>query len=84
MTARQGTGGTGHELKWVQRSAGKQAHELRAGDEVTGSLVWQRGSLAVGEIGERRWTIQIALGAQDSAVGSSAAVIAATSSISSS
>jgi hypothetical protein len=52
------TGGAGQDLKWVQPSAGKQAYELRAGDDVIGSLVWQRGSLAVGEVGDRRWTIQ--------------------------
>ncbi|PZR94323.1 MAG: hypothetical protein DLM67_12530 [Candidatus Nephthysia bennettiae] len=52
------TGGAGQALRWVQRSAGKQAYELRAGDEVTGSLVWQRGTLAVGKVGDRRWTIQ--------------------------
>jgi hypothetical protein len=52
------TGSAGQNLSWVQRSAVKQAYELRAGEEVTGSLVWQRGTLAVGEIAGRRWTVK--------------------------
>lgn len=50
--------GPGQTLQWVQRSAGRQAYELRAGEELIGSLVWQRGSLAVGEIADRRWTVK--------------------------
>jgi hypothetical protein len=57
MTAAHATGSAGQELKWVQRSARKQAYELRAEEEVIGSLVWQRGSLAVGETADHRWTI---------------------------
>jgi hypothetical protein len=50
--------GPGQKLKWVQRSAGTQAYELRSGEELIGSLVWQRGSLALGEVADRRWTIK--------------------------
>jgi hypothetical protein len=48
----------GEELKWMQPSARKQGFELRAGDEVIGSLVWQRASLAVGETSDRQWTFK--------------------------
>jgi hypothetical protein len=58
MTAGGATAGAGQDLKWVQRSARKPAYELRAGEEVIGSLVWQRGSLAVGETADRRWTLK--------------------------
>jgi hypothetical protein len=58
LTSRQDTGGAGQDLKWVQRSARKQAYELRAGEEAIGSLVWQRSSLAVGEVADLRWTIR--------------------------
>ena len=58
MTAGGATAGAGQDLKWVQRSARKPAYELRSGEEVIGSLVWQRSSLAVGEMADRRWTIK--------------------------
>jgi hypothetical protein len=45
-------------LVWVQPSALKQAFELRAGDEVIGTLVWQRSSLATAETAERRWSFK--------------------------
>jgi hypothetical protein len=38
----------GRELLWVQPKNGL-AFELRAGDEVVGTLAWQRTSLAIGE-----------------------------------
>ena len=36
----------GGELAWVQPTRTKQAFELRSGDEVVGTLVWARMSLA--------------------------------------
>jgi hypothetical protein len=48
----------GQELKWMQPSARKQAYELRAGDEVIGTLVWRRSSLAFGETGDRQWSFK--------------------------
>jgi hypothetical protein len=40
------------ELLWVQPSIRKQAFELRAGDEVVATLVFQRGTLAAGATAE--------------------------------
>lgn len=48
----------GQELLWVQPSVTKQAFELRAGEEVVATLVWQRSSLARAEIAERSWSFK--------------------------
>lgn len=47
----------GHELLWVQPRNGL-AFELRAGDEVIGSLRWERSSLARGETADQQWTFK--------------------------
>jgi hypothetical protein len=46
------------ELVWVQPARLKQEFELRAGDEVVGSLRWQRASLATGETADQSWTFK--------------------------
>jgi len=46
------------ELLWVQPSIRKQAFELRAGDEVVATLVFQRGTLAAGATADRSWTFK--------------------------
>ena len=48
----------GSELLWVQPSILKQSFELRAGDEVVGTLVFQRSSLAAAETSDHRWTFK--------------------------
>ena len=48
----------GSELLWVQPSMLKQAFELRAGEEVVGTLVFQRMSLATGATGAENWTFK--------------------------
>jgi hypothetical protein len=44
------------ELLWVPSNG--LVFELRAGDEVVGSLRWERSSLATGETADRRWTFK--------------------------
>jgi hypothetical protein len=46
------------ELLWVQPARLKQEFELRAGDEVVGSLRWERASLASGETANQSWTFK--------------------------
>jgi hypothetical protein len=46
------------ELVWVQPARLKQEFELRAGDEVIGTLRWQRSSLAIAETAEQSWTFK--------------------------
>ena len=46
------------ELVWVQPARMKQDFELQAGDEVVGSLNWQRASLAAGETADQSWTFK--------------------------
>ena len=48
----------GGELDWVQPARTKQAFELRSGDEVVGTLVWARMSLAAGETADGSWTFK--------------------------
>jgi hypothetical protein len=57
----------GGELAWVQPARAKQSFELRAAgraqgapelDEVVGTLVWERMSLATGETADGRWTFK--------------------------
>ena len=45
-------------LVWAQPSARERAHELRAGEELVGTLRWERGSLAVAEVAGGRWTFK--------------------------
>lgn len=46
------------ELVWVQPARLKQEFELRAGDEVVGSLRFERSSLATGEAADQSWTFK--------------------------
>ncbi len=46
------------ELLWVQPAALKRGHELRAGDEVVATLVFQRGSLADAVAADGHWTFK--------------------------
>jgi hypothetical protein len=46
------------ELLWVQPARLKQEFELRAGDEVLGTLRFQRSSLATGEAADQSWTFK--------------------------
>ena len=46
------------ELLWVQPARLKQEFELRAGDEVVGTLRFERSSLAIGETADQRWTFK--------------------------
>ena len=46
------------ELAWVQPARTKQAFELRAGDDVVGTLVWARMSLATGATADGQWTLK--------------------------
>ncbi|HEX3630717.1 MAG TPA: hypothetical protein VHW91_09625, partial [Candidatus Dormibacteraeota bacterium] len=48
----------GQELLWVQPSARKREHELRAGDDVGATLAFQRGSLANAAAAEGEWTFK--------------------------
>jgi hypothetical protein len=48
----------GGELAWVQPARTKQAFELHSGDEVVGTLVWARMSLATGETADGSWTFK--------------------------
>src|SRR3982074_1250153 len=48
----------GQELVWAQPSVMKQAFELRAGDEVVATLVFQRSSLARAETARKSWTFR--------------------------
>jgi hypothetical protein len=48
----------GGELDWVQPARTKQAFELHSGDEVVGTLVWARMSLAAGETADGSWTFK--------------------------
>jgi len=45
-------------LLWVQPSRMKQEFELRAGEEVVGTLRWERASLATGETANQSWTFK--------------------------
>src|SRR5256885_383788 len=45
----------GRELRWIRAGRG-HAYELRAGDEIVGSLRWEHSSLASGETADERWT----------------------------
>ncbi len=47
----------GDELLWVQPHNGL-VFELRGGDEVVGSLRWERSSLARGETADQQWTFK--------------------------
>jgi hypothetical protein len=46
------------ELMWVQPARRKQEFELRAGDEVVGTLRFERSSLAMGETADQSWTFK--------------------------
>jgi hypothetical protein len=46
------------ELMWVQPARRKQEFELRAGDEVVGTLRFERSSLAIGETADQSWTFK--------------------------
>jgi hypothetical protein len=48
----------GQELLWVQPTARKRAHELRAGDAIVATLDFQRGSLADAEADGHHWTFK--------------------------
>ncbi len=48
----------GGELDWVQPARTKQAFELHSGDEVFGTLVWARMSLATCETADGSWTFK--------------------------
>lgn len=48
----------GQELIWVQPAALRREHELRAGDQVVGTLSFQRGSLADAETDGHHWTFK--------------------------
>jgi hypothetical protein len=48
----------GGELGWVQPARTKQAFELQSGDDVVGTLVWARMSLATGETADGSWTFK--------------------------
>ena len=46
----------GQELTWTQTGCRKPEYELRADDEIVATLRWQRGSLAVAETANGRWS----------------------------
>ncbi|MDQ2944198.1 MAG: hypothetical protein M3R21_11095, partial [Candidatus Dormibacteraeota bacterium] len=46
------------ELLWVQPARLKSEFELLAGEELLGTLRWQRASLAMGETADRSWTFK--------------------------
>jgi hypothetical protein len=48
----------GAELLWVQPAARKREHELHAGDDLAGTLRFQRGSLADAEVEGHHWTFK--------------------------
>ena len=48
----------GQELLWIQPSARKREHELRAGDDLVATLRFQRGSLADAESAGFHWTFK--------------------------
>jgi len=48
----------GQELRWTRPSARRKYDELRAGEEIVATLRWQKGSLAVAEVGDGRWTFK--------------------------
>src|SRR5262245_10227010 len=48
----------GQELQWVRPSARRKYDELRSGEETVATLRWQKGSLAVAEVGDGRWTFK--------------------------
>jgi hypothetical protein len=48
----------GQELLWIQPSARKREHELRAGDDVIATLRFQRGTLADAEADGHHWTFK--------------------------
>jgi hypothetical protein len=45
----------GRDLLWVKPKWSRREYELRAGDAVLGTLVWNRGSQALAEWGESRY-----------------------------
>lgn len=45
-------------LIWKQPTRTKQAFELHAGDEVVGTLIFQRSSLVTGLTADRQWTFK--------------------------
>jgi hypothetical protein len=45
-------------LVWVQPARLKQEFELHGGDELVGSLRWERASLATGETENQSWTFK--------------------------
>jgi len=47
----------GNELVWVATEQ-NETFELRAGDEVVGTLQWKGSSLAAGETADQRWTFK--------------------------
>ena len=48
----------GQELVWNQPAARRRDHELRAGDQVVGTLHFQRGTLADAEADGHHWTFK--------------------------
>jgi hypothetical protein len=50
----------GQPMKWVQTNAKERTYQLRAGDDVLATLVWQKpsGSLALGETSDGKWTFK--------------------------
>ena len=48
----------GQELLWIQPSARKREHELRAGEDLVATLRFQRGSLADAESAGAHWTFK--------------------------
>jgi hypothetical protein len=48
----------GQELRWVRPSARRKYDELRSGEEVVARIDWQKGSLAVAQVGDGRWTFK--------------------------
>ena len=46
------------ELLWIQPARLKSEFELRAGEEILGSLRFQRSSLAAGETADQSWTFK--------------------------
>jgi hypothetical protein len=48
----------GEELLWTQPAARRREHDLRAGDDVVGTLRFQRGTLADAESEAQHWTFK--------------------------
>jgi hypothetical protein len=48
----------GQELLWMPAKAVKKSYELRAGEEILGTLTWQRGSLAAADFADDHWTFK--------------------------